>query len=208
MSAIEKPYSQASENNKDVILEALQSILSADANVLEVGSGTGQHAVYFCEKMPFWRWQTSDQAAYHAGINLWLAEAALNNVCAPIQLDVCDCNWSWRQYDAVFTANSLHIMPLRAAQQFLREVSAALLPDGLFVAYGPFNYKGAYTSESNARFDQWLKQQHPLSAIRDFEALNSEAEMGGLQLLHDFTMPANNRLLVWKRVLDARPALA
>lgn len=199
MIADDKPWSQACENNKAPILEKLRSLLPASARILEVGSGTGQHAVHFAAQMPGWRWQTADQLQYHAGIHKWLDTVDLENVLAPIPLDVRDYDWARKQYDLVFTANSLHIMSLPSAQQFLRAVSAALKPDGLFIAYGPFNYAGAYSSESNARFDQWLKQQHPESAIRDFEAMNQQAESGGLSLLHDFAMPANNRLLVWKR---------
>jgi cyclopropane fatty-acyl-phospholipid synthase-like methyltransferase len=196
---LEKPYSQACENNKDVILKALQTELADRRDVLEVGSGTGQHAVYFSEHLPHLSWQTSDQAHYHPGIRQWMAELDRPNIHAPLHLDVRDYTWGENLYDAVFTANSLHIMALESAQHFVSQVAKALRDGGCFLAYGPFNYQGAYTSESNARFDVWLKQQDPLSAIRDFEMLDKCARSGGLKLTRDYTMPANNRLLVWRK---------
>jgi len=183
-----------------VILAAIERLLEPGQRVLEVGSGTGQHAVYFAGRLPHVVWQTSDQPQYHAGIKLWLNEAALSNVLAPIVLDVRTVDWSLLAYDAVFTANSLHIMAADAAEHFVGGVSSALRPGGLFIAYGPFNYKGSFSSDSNARFDVWLKQQNPLSGVRDFEILNQCAEQGGMHLLDDIAMPANNRLLIWRKV--------
>jgi len=196
----EKPFSQACENNKTAILEVLKTELADCKQVLEVGSGTGQHAVYFAEHLPHLNWQTSDQVSYHAGIRQWLADSELENVHAPLHLDVRDYAWGEAVYDAVFTANSLHIMALESAQHFVGQVGRALSSGGCFVAYGPFNYNGAYTSESNARFDTWLERQDPLSAIRDFEVLDRTARSGGLSLSGDYTMPANNRLLVWRKL--------
>lgn len=195
-----KPFAQSCENNQAVILTALERLLEPGQIVLEVGSGTGQHAVYFAGRLPRVIWQTSDQPQYHVGIRLWLDEAALSNVLAPVVLDVRTVDWSILAYDAVFTANSLHIMAADAAEQFMRGVSSALSPGGLFIAYGPFNYKGKFSSDSNARFDLWLKQQNQLSGIRDFEVLNQCAEQGGMYLLDDIAMPANNRLLIWRKV--------
>ena len=196
---LDKPFSQACENNKDAILQVLQAELADSRKVLEVGSGTGQHAVYFSEHLPHLSWQTSDQRHYHSGIRQWMAESGLSNIYDPLPLDVREYAWGESLYDAVFTANSLHIMALESAQHFVSQVAKALRNDGCFLAYGPFNYQDAYTSESNARFDVWLKQQDPLSAIRDFEMLDKYARSGGLKLAGDYTMPANNRLLVWRK---------
>lgn len=196
---MEKPFAQSCENNQVAILAELERLLESGQRVLEVGSGTGQHAVYFGARMPRLIWQTSDQLQYHPGISLWLNEAGLSNVLAPIELDVRSVDWSGMAYHAVFTANSLHIMAADAAEKFVRQVSLALRPGGMFIAYGPFNYKGAFSSESNARFDIWLKQQNLHSGIRDFEVLNQCALQGGMRLLEDITMPANNRLLVWEK---------
>ena len=195
----QKPFSQACENNKAAILEVLQSELAVCKRVLEVGSGTGQHAVYFARHLPHLSWQTSDQAQYHAGIQQWLVESKLGNMLPPLQLDVRDYAWGEDIYDAVFTANSLHIMALESAQNFVSQVGRALPENGCFLAYGPFNYNGKYTSDSNARFDRWLEQQHPQSAIRDFEVLDQCARSGGLILSADYAMPANNRILVWRK---------
>ncbi len=194
-----KPFSQSCENNQAVILAELERLLEHGQKVLEVGSGTGQHAVYFAGQLPRLIWQTSDQLQYHAGIKLWLNDAALNNTLAPLELDVRSVDWSAMTYDAVFTANTLHIMAADAAEHFVDQVSSALPPGGLFIAYGPFNYDGRFSSESNARFDIWLKQQNPLSGIRDFEVLNQCAAQGGMHLLEDIVMPTNNRLLVWRK---------
>lgn len=194
-----KPFSQSCENNQAVILAELERLLEHGQKVLEVGSGTGQHAVYFAGQLPRLIWQTSDQLQYHAGIKLWLNDAALNNALAPLELDVRSVDWSAMTYDAVFTANTLHIMAAEAAEHFVDQVSSALPPGGLFIAYGPFNYNGRFSSESNARFDVWLKQQNPLSGIRDFEVLNRCAAQGGMYLLEDVVMPTNNRLLVWRK---------
>jgi cyclopropane fatty-acyl-phospholipid synthase-like methyltransferase len=196
---IEKPFSQACENNKAAILDVLKTELAGSRKVLEVGSGTGQHAVYFAKHLPHVCWQTSDQAHYHSGIEQWLAESSLSNVQEPLRLDVRDYAWGETRYDAVFTANSLHIMALASALYFVSQVAMALPAGGCFLAYGPFNYDGKYTSESNARFDVWLKQQDPKSAIRDIEVLDESARSGGLKLVGDYTMPANNRLLVWRK---------
>ena len=179
----------------------LQAELATRKHVLEVGSGTGQHAAYFAKHLPQLIWQTSDREQYHWGIRQWLEESNLENIRAPLHLDVRDVDWGQHQYDAVFTANTLHIMALESAQKFVKNVAMALPDGGLFLAYGPFNYNGAYTSESNARFDVWLQQQDPCSAIRDFEMLDQCARTGGLKLIQDYTMPANNRLIVWCKLL-------
>ena len=197
---MQKPFAQSCENNKAPILAHLKNELAAARRVLEVGSGTGQHAVHFAAGLPHLVWQTSDLPQNHAGINLWLDEAGLDNLRPPLSLDVRDYAWGETRYDAVFTANSLHIMPLAAALCLLQNVSAALLPGGRFIAYGPFNYGGRYTSESNARFDSWLQAQNPLSGIRDFERLDQQGRASGLNLEADYEMPANNRLLVWRKV--------
>lgn len=199
---MQKPFSQACENNKGAILEVLQIELANSRLVLEVGSGTGQHAVHFAQYLPHLVWRTSDQTLYHSGIMQWIEEANLPNIRAPLSLDVREYAWGNTLYDTVFTANSLHIMALDTVQYFVSNVARALEDGGRFIAYGPFNYRGEYTSESNARFDVWLKQQDPLSAIRDFETLDLCAKSGGLRLDQDYDMPSNNRLLVWRKSPD------
>ena len=192
-----KPYSESCEQNRQPILAVLSEVFADRRQVLEVGSGTGQHAVYFGAELPHLRWQTADVLPHHAGIRAWIEEAALPNVLLPLELDVNQPHWSSDRYDAVFSANTLHIMGWPEVQLFFQGVGQVLQPGGVLVVYGPFNYNGAFTSESNARFDVWLKQRDPASGVRDFEAVDAEARAQGLVLQRDIAMPANNRSLVW-----------
>jgi hypothetical protein len=132
------------------------------------------------------------------GIRLWLEEAALPNVLAPIELDVTGA-WPQGPYDAVFSANSLHIMGWPEVQKLFAALDAVMAPDAVLAVYGPFNYGGRFTSDSNAGFDVWLKQRSAASGIRDFEAVNALAGSIHLTLVADYAMPANNRTLVWQR---------
>jgi len=137
---------------------------------------------------------------FEAGIQLWLNDAALPNVLPPIELDVSQQDWRRGRYDAVFSANTLHIMGWPEVGQFFEGVGSVLEADGVLVIYGPFNYDGTFTSESNARFDAWLKSRDPVSGVRDFEAVDALARAQGLSLQQDIAMPANNRTLIWKRL--------
>jgi len=197
-----KPFAPACENNRDPILSVIGPLFANRRAVLEVGSGTGQHAVYFAAALPHLQWFTSDQAEYHAGIRLWIEDAGLPNLHAPLTLDVLAQPWPVLEADAVFSANTTHIMSWPMVEALFAGV-ADLLPDGgLFVLYGPFNYAGRYTSDSNARFDRSLKARDPDSGIRDFEALQRLAENGGMRFVHDYEMPANNRILHWRKRVE------
>jgi cyclopropane fatty-acyl-phospholipid synthase-like methyltransferase len=196
---IDKPYSESCEQNREPILAVLRVAFADRHRVLEIGSGTGQHAVYFAPELPYLLWQTADVRAHHPGIHAWLAEAALPNVLPPLELDVNQNPWPGGSYDAVFSANTLHIMGWPEVERFFAGVGALLEPGGVLVVYGPFNYNGHFTSESNARFDLWLKARDPASGVRDFEAVDALARAQGLILQHDIAMPANNRSLVWQR---------
>lgn len=194
-----KPYSESCDQNRDPILAVIQPLFSGCKHLLEIGSGTGQHAVYFAQQMPHLIWHTSDRHENHAGIHMWLNEADLPNTRLPIALDVSHDHWPQQQFDAVFSANSVHIMSWQDVQTMFAGVGRVLKEGGAFALYGPFNYNGEFTSESNARFDLWLKDRNSLSGVRDFEALNQLAMQAGLQLLNDDEMPANNRVLSWIR---------
>ena len=196
---INKPYSESCEQNREPILAVLRKAFADRHRVLEIGSGTGQHAVYFAPELPHLVWQTADVQAHHPGIHAWLDEAALPNVLPPLELDVNQNAWHSGRYDAVFSANTLHIMGWPEVERFFAGVGAVLEPGGVLVVYGPFNYNGQFTSESNARFDAWLKARDPASGVRDFEAVDALARAQGLLLQHDIAMPANNRSLVWQR---------
>ncbi|WPE17180.1 DUF938 domain-containing protein [Candidatus Thioglobus autotrophicus] len=193
-----KQYSPSCDQNKDPILAVIKPLLCNATSVLEIGSGTGQHCVYFAKALPHLVWQASDQAIYLESINAWIAHAQLNNTPKALELNV-DAIWPVEQYDAVFSANTVHIMSWEMVLNFFQGVGSVLNKDGLFILYGPFNYFGKYTSASNANFNLWLAQQNPQSAIRDFEALNELAEKAELILINDYEMPANNRILVWQK---------
>ncbi len=196
---VHKPYSESCDQNRDPILEIIQPLLEDKKSVLEVGSGTGQHAVYFAQKIPHLIWQTSDQQTYHQGIKQWLDDAKLENTPPPIPLNVSSDKWPEIEVDVIFSANAVHIMAWENVIDFFRYAPKCLSSGGLFILYGPFNYNQQYTSESNAHFDIWLKQRDPNSAIRDFERLDELAIKAGMVLQSDHALPANNRILVWKK---------
>lgn len=198
-SADLKPFSQACQNNRDPILHHLARLFAHSQRVLEVGSGTGQHAVHFAKSLPHLQWHTSDLEEHHEGIRQWLAEYPLPNLHPPILLNVDD-RWPLLPgVDAVFSANTAHIMAWSSVQNLFAGVGRLLPEGGCFVLYGPMNYGGQYTSDSNERFDVWLKAQDPARGIRDFEKLQSLAQQAGLTPEEDNPMPANNRLLVWRK---------
>jgi len=196
----QKPFSQACENNKAPILAVLKTAFADISEVLEIGTGTGQHAVYFAQHLAHASWQPSDVAEHLPGINLWLDEVQLNNIEVPVALNVLDENWPITSAQAVFTSNTLHIMGRKEVEHFFIKLGELLADGGKFCCYGPFNYGGQFTSQSNARFNGWLYQQNPKSAIRDFEWIEALAHEAGLQLVGDHHMPANNRLLEWQKV--------
>ncbi len=193
-----KPYSESCDQNREPILDVLKQEISGRRRLLEIGSGTGQHAVYLAGEFPDLVWQTSEIPAMHDAIHAWLTEdTAPPNVLAPVSLEIGKDPWPKTQYDAVFSANTAHIISWPQVQSLFYGAGEVLEQGGVFCLYGPFNYDGRYTSESNARFDQWLKQRDPRSGIRDFEALNELAGTAGLELKKDYEMPANNRILTW-----------
>jgi cyclopropane fatty-acyl-phospholipid synthase-like methyltransferase len=194
-----KQFSVACERNRDPILAVLRNVLADSRHVLEIGSGTGQHAVYFGAHLPHLAWQTSDLPQNHASIHAWLDEAQLSNVLPPLTLDAASSNWPQGPYDGVFSANTCHIMAWPEVEAMFAGVGRILQKGGVLCVYGPFNYGGKFTSASNAQFDVWLKQQAPHMGIRGFEEVNRLAGKQELTLCADNAMPANNRLLVWRR---------
>ena len=206
-----KPYSESCERNSAPILQVLQQHLGQARTVLEIGSGTGQHAVHFASAMPWLCWQAADHRDNLPGIRQWLDEAALLNAPGPLELQAVvgeglqpvptlPVDDGVAGFDAVFSANTLHIMGWEEVQALFAGLPALMAPDALFIAYGPFNYDGTYTSDSNRNFDGWLKARDPRSGIRDFEAIDALARAQQLVLCEDVAMPANNRCLVWRRM--------
>ena len=192
-----KPYAESSEVNKVPILAVLREIFADRNRVLEIASGTGQHAVYFARELPHLIWQPSELAQNLAGIQAWLDEAQLSNVLAPLAIDVNDARWPVTAVDAIFNANTVHIISWPETERLFAHIARVIEPGGCVCLYGPYNYGGKFTSESNARFGAWLKSRDPNSGVRDFEAVNRLAASHGLELLHDIEMPSNNRILVW-----------
>lgn len=194
----DKPFSAACERNREPILAVLRSHFADRRRVLEVGSGTGQHAVHFAAALPLLVWQTSDRPEWLPGIRLWLTEAGLPNTPPPIELDVRG-PWPGERFDAVFSANTLHIMGWPEVEALFAGLPAVLADDARLTIYGPFNYGGCFTSASNAAFDAGLRADDPKRGIRDFEAVDALARGIGFELVEDLAMPANNRCLSWRR---------
>jgi SAM-dependent methyltransferase len=192
-----KPYAESCEKNREPILAVLEEVFSERKRVLEIASGTGQHAVYFARKLPHLIWQPSDLAQNLAGIQAWLDEAQLPNVLTPLAIDVNDARWPVANVDAVFNANTVHIISWPEVERLFMHIARVIAPGGCVCFYGPYNYNGNFTSESNARFDAWLKSRDPNSGVRDFEAVKRLASSHSLELLRDIEMPSNNRILVW-----------
>ena len=195
----ELPFSQACENNKQIILEILERHLKDGDQVLELAGGTGQHSVHFAANLPNLHWQSSDIPSNVDNLNLRLADAKLANLPAAITIDVNHPVWSSDRPTAIFSANSLHIMSADSVENFFKGIGEALQADGTLIVYGPFKYAGEFTSESNEDFDRWLKDRDPASGVRDFERVSKLATKANLTLIEDNVMPANNQLLVWKK---------
>ncbi len=193
-----KPFAESCAENQQPILDILQKEFAGTRQVLEIGSGTGQHAVFFARALPHLIWQTSDVVEHHSGINAWISDEDLDNTRAPLPLNVETDPWPEQEYDGIFSANTVHIMGWPEVEKMFAGIGQVLLPGGCFCLYGPFNYDGQFTSESNASFDVWLKIRDPKSGVRDVADLGKLAEKAGLKLIEDYEMPANNRILVWQ----------
>src|SRR5690554_4332407 len=194
------PFSQACENNKGPILERLRETFNARGTVLEIGTGTGQHAVHFAAAMPHLQWQPTDHPrAAHLAIAR-LEQAALPNILPMRKLDVGTTPWPSQAFRWAFSANTAHIMSWTEVEQMFWGIGERLPEGGAFCLYGPFNNQGRYTSESNRQFDQYLKARAPHMGIRDLEDLRALAESVGLTLAENHAMPANNQLLVFRRL--------
>lgn len=197
-----KPYSEACDENRSPILAVIAPLFQDARTLLEIGSGTGQHAVFFAAALPELIWQTSDIPAHLPGIRLWLTESGLPNLPPPIALDVTG-DWPDGPFDGVFSANTAHIMGEPAVAAMFRGVGRLLAPCGHFSLYGPFAMGGHHTSESNVRFDAWLRARDPRMGVRDLDDLLRLGDESGLELEQDVPMPVNNRILIWRRVARA-----
>ncbi|HEY0972913.1 MAG TPA: DUF938 domain-containing protein [Solimonas sp.] len=194
-----KPFSAACERNREPILAVLRTQFADRRRVLEIGSGTGQHAVHFAAALPQLVWQCSDRAPNLPGIRAWLDEAALTNTPPPLTLDVQQDDWPTACFDAIYSANTLHIMGWPEVERFFRKLPSVATDDARLLIYGPFNDAGRYSSDSNAAFDRQLRAQDPRMGLRDVEAVDALARAAGFAGLTPIAMPANNRCLLWTR---------
>lgn len=194
-----KPHSDACERNREPILAVLRDFFVDRHHVLEIGSGTGQHAVHFAAALPQLVWQASDRDENLPGVRAWLDEAALPNTPAPLRLDVTHDAWPAARFDAVFSANTLHIMAWPEVEAFFAALPGATTDNAKLAIYGPFNVDGQFSSDSNAAFDASLKARAPHMGIRDGAAVDALARNAGFALVDDVAMPANNRLRLWLR---------
>jgi SAM-dependent methyltransferase len=192
------PFSDACERNKGPILEVLRTAFADRRRVVEIGAGTGQHAVHFARELPHLQWQPTDRAEYMAGLAARIVAEGPTNLASLVELDVLREPWPVVRGDALFSANTLHIMSWPAVEALFAGLPGLLEPGGVLAIYGPFRYAGRFTTDSNAAFDAMLRERDPEAALRDFEAVNALAEAAGLSLSADHAMPANNQLLVWR----------
>ena len=193
------PTAPATLRNSAAILGVLRHELTDCRNLLEIGSGTGQHAVHFAASMPDISWQTSDLSENHDGIRAHIANAGLDNVKAPLTLDVRSASLDMQKYDAVFTANTMHIMSFSAVRKMIALIAGLLGRGGRFAAYGPFRQDGKFNTESNANFDTSLRSRDPEMGIRELEEIDGLAEHAGMRRARTYAMPANNLLLIWQK---------
>ncbi len=194
-----KPFANACEKNKEPILSVLKELFNESGLVLELGSGTGQHAIYFADKLLHLKWAPTDLADKIAGMQMWIDEAAISRIQQPCILDLLSNDWPINQADYIFTANTIHYVSWKHIEAMFAGVERVLAKGGIFAQYGPFNYAGKFTSESNAKFDAWLKSEDPSRGIKNFEDLENLAKNNGMQLLKDYAMPSNNRVLAWTK---------
>lgn len=193
-------FSGAAERNRQPILDKLRALLPKRGTVLEIGSGTGQHAVFFSQNLPWLLWQPSDREKNLAGLEALFSVEGNDRILPVLKLDVISDPWPGCCYEAAYSANTAHIMPWDAVVAMFAGVSAHLVPGARFCLYGPFNVDNCFTSESNAKFDARLRSEDPDMGIRDMAAIESLARLHQMQLEHQLAMPANNFILVFRKI--------
>lgn len=195
----DKRVAPSAERNKSPILNELRQQLQAGDRVLEIGSGTGQHACYFAAQLPQLIWQPTELPGQLADIHRWMADEGSENILPPQELDVTRSEWPFSGFNIVYTCNTLHIMPAQAVERLFERVAGALAENGCLCAYGPFSFDGEQTATSNAQFDHMLRAENPQQGIRDMTWLNKLAVTGGLQVADCRAMPSNNFFAIWRK---------
>lgn len=197
---MEKPFAPACERNQDAILKAFQNFYGDEAKLIfEVGSGTGQHALYMANNMKSVKWITSDLEENHQGIKMWMEGSVHGNIQGPKHFKIGGTTDFEKHCDVVFLANVIHIMSWKECKTLFKYLGRNLKKAAEVLFYGPFNYDGQFTSEGNRSLDAWLKETYPGSGIRSFEDVSAQMEKNGLSLVEDYEMPANNRVLRFKK---------
>ena len=198
---MDKPYSPAADRNKDFILEVLKQYITTEGRLIEIGSGSGQHAVHMAKSLPDVQWVTTDQPEYHEGINAWVEEAKLSNLHGPKKLTIGTDDFPDKKpFNFAYSANTLHIMSWKECKTLFKLLGKRLREGGLVFFYGPFNYDGKFTSDSNRDFDQMLKSRDSKSGIRNYEDVLAAMNKAGFKILSDVEMPANNRTLIFLKL--------
>ena len=195
----EKPFSDYAERNGAPILDVLRDVFSSCTAVLEIGSGTGQHAARFSRSLPHLTWQTSDLDENHDGIQAWVEHSALENLLPPLSLDVMTGDVLAGSFDGVYSSNTAHIMSFDGVRKMFSLVGKALVNDGVFGLYGPYRQGGKFNTASNAAFDESLRGRDPNMGIRELESLDDLGRDNGLSRVRLYAMPANNHLAVWRK---------
>lgn len=196
------PRTPACDNNQGPILAVLQALFADRTHVLEVGSGTGQHSAYFAPFLHHLTWQTSELPERHDGIAAWHTAHPSANLRPPLEFDLSHSSWPEFDppFDAVFSANTAHIVSWPLVERLFALAGVHLPEGGLLALYGPFNVNGQFTSEGNRSFDAMLRQRDPASGIRDVSDLQLTAHIYGMQFTAQHLLPANNRILVFRRI--------
>ena len=192
------PISLSCQNNRDPIIEQLVLLFKQTSKVLEIGSGTGQHAAWFSPRLPWLDWQPSDLENRQDDINKWLHAYPAPNLCKPIVLNVCEA-WPKTPYDAVFSANTSHILSWKNVKYMITGAASVLPKDGIFCLYGPFKFRDIDMAPSNIAFDKRLKESSPNRGLRQVEMIDEIAQRLGLQMTGNLSMPKNNRILSWRK---------
>lgn len=197
----EIPFSEACERNKETILSVLKKVISpVHRNVIEIGAGTGQHATFFARAFPQLRWTPTETSENLPHLNRVVQESGIKNLTPPFKMRIGEDDFAIRTYDVIYTANTLHIISWKDCKTLIKLMGHRLQEGGLAIIYGPFNYGGQFTSQSNEEFNDWLKKRDPASGIRNFEDVHNAMEKNGFELVNDYEMPANNRTLVYRRL--------
>jgi cyclopropane fatty-acyl-phospholipid synthase-like methyltransferase len=194
-----KPYASSSARNAKAIAGVLSHEFRRCRTVLEIGSGTGQHAVTFARELDHLIWQTSDLEPSHAGIREWIEESKLSNVREPFALDVLKDTVEPIAYDAVYSSNTAHIMSYAAVRRMFEIVGETLAENGVFCLYGPFSCGGKFSTTSNAEFDASLRARNASMGVRDLTELDTLACSNGMRLAKRYAMPANNLTIIWNK---------